>query len=228
MKPILLFDIDGTLLHVKREFLRNALAEIMEEQGISPDILKKISFAGRTDRDIFNQLVSSSVINPNREQHNSHFDRLKRAYLKVMLSELDRSAVTLIEGVSEAIQYLKEMGYQMGLCTGNFREIAFKKVGAAGFAGLFDFGGFGCDHADRIHLPGEAHASYVAFSGLLPEPKHYLVIGDTPNDIRCARHFGARVVAVTTGGHSEEELSVLQPDTIISSLKNPDQWVRIY
>lgn len=226
MKPILLFDIDGTLLHVKREFLQNALTEIMEEQGISPDILKKISFAGRTDRDIFNELVSSIGINGNKEEHDSHFNRLKRAYLNVMISELDKSAVTLIEGVSEAVHYLKEKGYQMGLCTGNFREIAFRKVEAAGFDGFFGFGGFGCDHADRIHLPGEAHASYVAFSGLSPQPDQYLVIGDTPNDIRCARHFGAGVVAVTTGSYSEEELRPFQPDTIISSLKNPDHWVR--
>ena len=225
MKPILLFDIDGTLLHVKRDFLRNALADIMEEHKISPDILKNISFAGRTDRDIFNELISSSGISANGDQIDTHFNRLKEAYLEVMACELDRSSVTVFEGVSEAIHYLKEMGYQMGLCTGNFREIAYKKVDAAGLKGFFSFGGFGCDHADRIHLPGDAHASYVAYSGISPRPEQYRVIGDTPNDIRCARYFGAGAVAVTTGGHSEEELSAFKPDIIISSLKNPDQWV---
>ncbi|WP_158278695.1 HAD family hydrolase [Rhodohalobacter mucosus] len=228
MKPILLFDIDGTLLHVKRKFLRNALADIMKEQDISPDNLKNISFAGRTDRDIFNELVSSSGSKPNSEEHDMHFNRLKQAYLKVMLNELDRSAVLQIDSVTETIHYLKENGYQMGLCTGNFREIAYKKVEAAGLGGRFDFGGFGCDHADRIHLPGEAHASYTAFSGISPEPERYLVIGDTPNDIRCAKHFGARVVAVTTGSYSEDELTKFQPDTIISSMKNPDDWVVAY
>ena len=30
-------------------------------------------------------------------------------------------------------------------------------------------------------------------------PEQFIVIGDTPNDIDCARHFGARAVAVGTG-----------------------------
>ena len=45
------------------------------------------------------------------------------------------------------------------------------------------------------------------------------MIGDTPNDIACARHFGARVLAVATGRmHSAEELLVHEPDALLPDL----------
>ena len=144
-----------------------------------------------------------------------------------MLDEMDSETMTVFESVSETLFYLKKEGYHLGLCTGNFREIAYKKVMAAGFGDFFEFGGFGCDHADRKHLPREAHNSFVSFSGLSPAPYEYLIIGDTPNDIRCARHFGAGVIAVTTGGHSEDELKSHQPDYVLQSLGNPTEWIKM-
>ncbi len=55
------------------------------------------------------------------------------------------------------------------------------------------------------------------------------VVGDTPLDIRCARCIGARAVAVATGWHSLEELSVHQPDLLLADLSNHEpllaQWI---
>ena len=45
------------------------------------------------------------------------------------------------------------------------------------------------------------------------------MIGDTPNDIACARHFGARVVAVATGRiHSDADLRAYDPDALLPNL----------
>ena len=45
------------------------------------------------------------------------------------------------------------------------------------------------------------------------------MIGDTPNDIACARHFGARVLAVATGRmHSKEDLLAHEPDALLPDL----------
>ena len=44
------------------------------------------------------------------------------------------------------------------------------------------------------------------------------VIGDTVKDIRCARAFGARVLAVATGSVSLHELSGHEPDILLESL----------
>src|SRR2546425_112413 len=50
-------------------------------------------------------------------------------------------------------------------------------------------------------------------------PDQFIVIGDTPNDIACARHFGARVVAVATGRiHSAGDLRAHDPDALLPNL----------
>jgi phosphoglycolate phosphatase-like HAD superfamily hydrolase len=52
-------------------------------------------------------------------------------------------------------------------------------------------------------------------------PSQFIVIGDTPNDIACARHFGARSVAVATGrNNSPELLQSHQPDVLLLNLRN--------
>ena len=45
-----------------------------------------------------------------------------------------------------------------------------------------------------------------------------LVIGDTPRDIQCARHIGAKMLAVTTGGAKSEELKEYRPDWLVEDL----------
>jgi phosphoglycolate phosphatase-like HAD superfamily hydrolase len=45
-----------------------------------------------------------------------------------------------------------------------------------------------------------------------------VVIGDTPRDIECARHFGAVAVAVATGQYSREALEAEGPDLLFEDL----------
>jgi phosphoglycolate phosphatase len=222
MKPILLFDIDGTLLQVKKEFLRDGLTEILDRHGISSSIMNGMRFAGRTDRDIFTELSLKS----DRGESAGLYNSIRRSYLNFMLAELDSSVVNVFSGVRETIEGICRIGYRTGLCTGNFREIAIKKIEAAGLGDTFNFGGYGCNHHDRIHLPAEAHQSYVSHYGTVPKPEEYVVIGDTPNDIRCARYFGARCIAVATGGYSEDQLAADKPDMVMPGLDSLEDWLR--
>jgi phosphoglycolate phosphatase-like HAD superfamily hydrolase len=49
-----------------------------------------------------------------------------------------------------------------------------------------------------------------------------LVIGDTPHDIECARHFGAVAVAVATGQYPLAELEALGPDLLFTDFSDVD------
>ena len=52
-------------------------------------------------------------------------------------------------------------------------------------------------------------------------PQQFIVIGDTPNDIDCARHFGARAVAVGTGRtYLREEIVACEPDALLPDLSD--------
>jgi phosphoglycolate phosphatase-like HAD superfamily hydrolase len=57
------------------------------------------------------------------------------------------------------------------------------------------------------------------------DSNQFIVIGDTPNDVRCARFFGAKAVAVTTGGFNKALLRKHKPDLILDSLGSPDEWL---
>ncbi len=215
MKPILLFDIDGTLMHVKRAFTRNLIAEILHDFGIESNPLENgsYSFAGRTDKEIFTHLTRGS------ENSSKMYDEVKKKYLYYMKQNFSPNDTERIDGATELVEYGKKEKFIMGLCTGNYRESAFYKVDAAGYKDTFHFGGFGCNHADRKYIPGEALNDFEKLNGHSPPPERFVVIGDTPNDVRCAKHFGAISVAVTTGSFDAEQLRESNPDFLLSDLR---------
>ena len=54
-----------------------------------------------------------------------------------------------------------------------------------------------------------------------------IVIGDTPLDVGCAAHVGARSLAVATGSHSVEELRAAGADAVLKDLSDTDEVVRL-
>ena len=56
------------------------------------------------------------------------------------------------------------------------------------------------------------------------EPEHVWVLGDTPNDVKCARAIDAKVVAVATGSCSIDELRETDADYVIESLDHAAEW----
>ena len=53
-------------------------------------------------------------------------------------------------------------------------------------------------------------------------PRDAVVIGDTPLDVGCAAHVGARSLAVATGSHSVEELRAAGADVVLQDLSDTD------
>ena len=50
------------------------------------------------------------------------------------------------------------------------------------------------------------------------EPRQTLMIGDTTMDLEMANNAGATPVAVTTGGHAEEQLMAANPITCLNTV----------
>ena len=217
--PILLYDIDGTLLNVHSEFIHSIIEEQLTLFDISKPEANNRSFAGRTDLGIFMELIGDT---PNAE---SLLQTLMTNYEEAMLQNLSADHLTVHNGALESVREAVAMQLSVGLCTGNVRNVAMKKVQTAGLHGFFTFGGFGEVSEDRNDLPGEAHRDYKAQFNEQPAPDRYVIIGDTPNDIRCAKYFGARSVAVTTGGFTKKELAEHEPDLIVDSLHDAGSWL---
>ena len=109
------------------------------------------------------------------------------------------------------------------LLTGNLTANAAVKVGAFGLTHLFDteIGAYGTDHADRLELVPIALERAQRFRGEAYAPDEVWVIGDTPNDLACARAGGVRCLLVGTGG--QEGLEALGADAVLADLGDVDR-----
>jgi phosphoglycolate phosphatase-like HAD superfamily hydrolase len=84
-------------------------------------------------------------------------------------------------------------------------------------------GAFGDESHNRRDLPARAAERIRKHLQIDLAPEQFIVIGDTPNDIDCAHHFGARAVAVGTGRfYSTAEILTCKPDALLPDLSNVD------
>ncbi len=207
---LLLWDIDGTLLqHASAAHaaalhlaLREVHGEDLELEGTS------VQAAGRTDGSIARELLVACGVEGERVDGciAAVQDACARHYRRLCPPDLtDR----LAPGIAELLPGLAaDPRYRLSLVTGNFEPVARIKLAAAGLGRYFEpgQGGFGSDAEAREALPPVARSR--AGDGAGPWPRERtVVIGDTPNDIACARADAVRVVAVTTGPFGAAELT---------------------
>ena len=198
---LLLFDIDGTLLLRASDAHRDALhAALREVHGIADPGAAHVAPAGRTDGEIARAIALQSGISADAVEARAGAvrDVCCREYAQRVPDDLsDRVA----PGVPDLLADLDERGgVQLALVTGNFEPVARLKLARAGLGDWFapGQGAFGSDSEDRAALPGIARRR-AAVDGRPWPREHTIVIGDTPNDIACARADGLRVIAVATG-----------------------------
>ena len=215
-KLVVLFDIDGTLLHTMGAGIRG-MNRAFARLYARPDALDGIPVAGRTDRAI----VTDGFRRVGVPADDRRVRELRDVYLGEMPDELDRIAGTpagVLPGVTDTIAALeRERAIVLGLITGNFEQIAAMKLDRYGLARPFGFGGFGDDHLDRRDLLPMALARAAA-AGVDAGSARVVVVGDTPLDIDCAHAHGATAVAVATGNYSADELTAAGADVVFDAL----------
>ncbi|MCS7159388.1 MAG: haloacid dehalogenase-like hydrolase [Gemmatales bacterium] len=215
MKTVVFFDIDGTLLRSGGAGKLAMMTAVQEAFGVAPTPVE-VPFSGRTDRAIMRDLLHAHKI----EFTSDNFHRLVETYLQLLPECLQRMTGRVLPGVLELLQALERLDHvAVGLLTGNLRRGAQTKLGYFGLAERFPFGGFGDVHFDRNSVARDALAAAQCFLNGSCAPERIWVIGDTPLDIECARHIGARVLAVATGTHTLEQLAAHQPDLLLSDLR---------
>jgi len=219
---ILLWDIDGTLIHsVKTGGYKEYMIPVLEEIFGTSGRLPEMRVSGMTDLQIVYEALSVEGI--------SQDDILARA--EVLVSRLTEEArrVTgngikffeVLPGVRETLEALAaHPRYESALVTGNIKPMAELKMELVGLDQFFTLpGAFGDESHNRRDLPARAAQRIRSYLQLDLAPEQFIVIGDTPNDIDCARHFGARAVAVGTGRfYSREEIMACEPDALLADL----------
>jgi len=221
VRHLLLFDIDGTLLHADgagRIALTRALASEFDVPKPSIDV----GFAGRTDRAIASEVLSIHGVEPDEER----FTRFLKSYLTHLPDTLAERAGRVVPGARELLYALAERSdIVLALLTGNFEDAARLKLDHFELDAFFVRpGGFGDHHHDRNDV---ARAAEKALAEHTTEDATVWVIGDTPNDVRCARAIGARAIAVAAGFATREELQAAEPDHLLDDLRDVEGFLAL-
>lgn len=227
---ILLWDIDGTLMRsVRNGSYKDYTIPVLEEIFGTSGRLSDMRVSGMTDLQIVFEALAETEIS--QDQIRAQIDRISTR-LTEEARRITGNGVPFFEllpGVRETLQRLHDHPrYRSALLTGNIAPMAQLKMELMGLDQFFTLpGAFGDESHIRRDLPALAAERIRNQLGEDLPPEHFIVIGDTPNDIDCGRHFGARTIAVGTGRfYSREEILAAQPDAIVRDLSDVDLVLR--
>jgi phosphoglycolate phosphatase-like HAD superfamily hydrolase len=219
---VVLFDVDGTLIKtVRRGEYRDLIHSMLVDIFGTCGQISKVDFAGKTDLAIYREALDCEGITS--AQIRERLPLVEAATVEI-LNQLSATGEVfqLCPGVRELLEALSvDSRFLPSLLTGNVEKLAEAKLRVAGIWQYFrGRGAFGSDDEERDHLPAIAAERINAHLARSLPPDRFIIVGDTPRDISCARHFGARVVAVASGMHTVDQLREYSPDAVLGDLSD--------
>lgn len=223
----LAWDIDGTLLLTERagyDALREAVSDYFFRK--EPYVFKH-TLAGCTDASIIKEIVTDI-----RGRCTSGWAAaLMLKYEMCLKRHLKLHRGHLLPNVEKTLQYLSENAPDITnvLLTGNTANGARDKVTEYGIARYFDFrhSSYGDLAEERDEVARILYARLLV-DGLVKSPDEIIVIGDTPNDAKCAAAIGARCIIILTGSeYSPDDFAAFPPWKIWPRLPDdPEEFVK--
>jgi phosphoglycolate phosphatase len=230
---ILLWDVDGTLMRSRRhgaykEYFSRAMQRVFGSRGN----LDNIFASGMTDTQIMLEALRDEGFTPDRIL--GARENLLKAFREEMIRfhDTDEDHYEVLGGVFEILNETgRNASFINALLTGNLSCAAELKLQTVGLWKYFDDkpNAFGEISHDRRDLAIHAGKLFNEFYNFEFNPMQFIVIGDTPNDILCARAFGAKAVAVATGkNHPREELAEYEPDFLFDDLRETTKVMEVF
>jgi phosphoglycolate phosphatase len=219
---VVLWDVDGTLIHcggAGRRALDRALGEAC---GPLDAKLAALRLDGMTDRLIVREAFALLA----HPWSDTACDAILDRYLAHLAVEIQHPSYQVLPGVTAALEALAARGAAFGLCTGNVAAGARVKLARGGLERFFEWGedaigGFAADGEARERVVAAAVARAGRRLGRPVDPREALVVGDTPRDVSAAHQVGCPVLAVATGRFDAAALRSTGADHVVESLLDP-------
>jgi phosphoglycolate phosphatase len=227
-KKLVIFDIDGTLIRPNRlqDNLQRFPYSIKKVYGvdigtITEDMWQKSNFNGKGDRYILWHYVEPFGIS--RDQFLDRIGEVGEAFVEYFESirqggasyVVIPSAKKLVDAVIAA-PHLSE-----GVLTGNLGPSAVWKLRSAGLP-EFAFGVYGHEADAREDLAKLLVEKAAHYYDAPVKPSDIVIVGDTVNDVLCAKAIGATSLIVTTGWRvSPDSVKEAGADIVVDSLTDP-------
>lgn len=220
---LLLFDIDGTLIHSNgagKQVMALALQDVFGTTGP----IDSYNMGGKTDTRIVTDLMGAAGVAAAIIEAKLPNLFARMVFHGQTVFDQGNGSASPCPGVESLLNALQgRYDFMLGLVTGNIERMAPLKIAAAGLdPSLFRVGAYGSHHIDRNHLPAIAMKQATQLTNLQFAGHNTVIIGDTPLDIQCARAAGAIAIAVATGRYSSTTLNQYKPDILLHNLADTD------
>src|SRR5438552_7615022 len=182
--PVVLFDLDGTLVDSAAAILgsfHHATETVLRRRFPDEQILAHV---GGTNLAHQMQLLDAERV-----------DDLVRVYREH--NELQYSEIACFDGMLDVLEQLKGEGRRLGVVSAKWRRTVERVFAGAGIAGYFDVV-VGSDETER-HKP-DPEPVLKALERLGAPAADAAYVGDSPFDVAAARGAGVFAVAVGWGG----------------------------
>jgi phosphoglycolate phosphatase-like HAD superfamily hydrolase len=215
-RPLVLFDIDGTLVRRAGPHHRQALVHGVRKVTGLETTTEGVPVHGMLDPDILTVMMQRAGA-PRRliRQSLPAIYRSAEAYYLHHAPDLSRKTCP---GARAVLDRLMRRGVILGLVTGNLTRIGWRKLDRAGLRAFFRFGAFGEMGVTRAALAKLAMRE-ARRRGWIDPRSPVSLIGDAPSDVLAAQSNRIRSIAVHTGISTRDELRLLGPDILLASLR---------
>jgi phosphoglycolate phosphatase len=216
-QSLVLFDIDGTLMRGAGPHHKSALVEGVRRITGLTTTLDGFPTQGMLDGDLLVAMLRAAGHDESAIQSDLEAiaAECERCYLANCAQDLRPSVCV---GVEQVLAELHKRGVALGLVTGNFSAIGWKKLELAGLRRYFSTGAFAEDGTTRASL-AKISLERALKAGLLADRYRVSLIGDHTNDIGAAKANGFQSIGVATGLTSLEELRAAQPDIAVRDFR---------
>jgi phosphoglycolate phosphatase len=220
---LLLFDLDGTILHATHTpgcvpfdlAMRDVFDVEVALQRMRPD--------GKTDPLIVAELLAlaGASVSVDVATLQRFHERLGARLAAAIVAGTTK--VEAVPGVRRLLDRLaRDARFSLAVLTGNLEAAAELKLRAAGLEAFFPLGAFGSDHAERGALPEIARTRHRVWSGVDVPLGDCVIIGDTPLDHAAAVCNGMDCVLVASGRVPLEDLVALRPAAAFGDWSDAD------
>jgi pyrophosphatase PpaX len=200
--PVVLFDLDGTVIDSGAIILASMRHAVREVLGAEPPDELLMAAVGGPGLEAQMHALAPDRVEELVDVYRAHNEPLHEGLL-------------CCAGIDEVLVRLKEEGRRLGIVTAKRRttvELAFAQVP---LAHLFETV-VGGDETQR-HKP-DPEPLLLALERLGAAPEESAYVGDAPFDVKAAKAAGMFSVAVTWGGiHARDRLDREEPDAIIDT-----------
>lgn len=200
--PVVLFDLDGTVVDSGAMILASMRHATKEVLGVEPPDEELMAAVGGPGLE-----AQMRALSPDRVDE---LVTVYRAHNEPLHDELVCCA-----GMDEVLVQLRDGGRRLGVVTAKRRatvELAFANVP---LAHLFEIvvGG-----DETVHHKPHPEPLLLAARRMSVDPAACAYVGDSPFDVRAAKAAGMYAVAVTWGGiHDRDRLEREEPDAIVDT-----------